>query len=100
MKELSKTQKEVLNKIIRDIERAKSHTTYEDYVKANYNGERKYFIDNELENQNYKQYWLDELQNITLTHCSSSTLKALENKGFIEIIKDAGVGIDTVRLLK
>ncbi len=40
-----------------------------------------------------------EKDGITLTHASSNTLRALERMGLIEIINDAGRGIDTIKVL-
>ena len=40
-----------------------------------------------------------EKEGITLTHASSNTLRALERMGLIEIIHDAGRGIDTIKVL-
>lgn len=113
MTRLSATQQKVLNKIreriafakqfnnfknfwvAKEIEHARESEAYEE-LKALY--EERYITWN-IE-KTYKKYWLNELNNITLTTCSSSTLRALENQGYIEIIHDAGSGVDTVKLIK
>lgn len=113
MTKLSTTQQEVLNKIRKEIAFAKQFDNFKDFwvaqkigyaceseayeeLKAFY---EKRYITRDIE-KTYKKYWLNELNNITLTICSSSTLRALENQGYIEIIHDAGLGVDTVKLIK
>lgn len=48
-------------------------------------------------------YWMSryeaEKEGVTITHASSNTLRALERMGLIEIIHDAGRGIDTIKVL-
>lgn len=113
MTKLSKTQQKVLNEIRKDIASAKQFDNFKDFwmaqkigyasgseayekLKALYE-ERYTTLDIE---ETYKKYWLDELNNITLTVCSSSTLRALKNQGYIEIIHDAGTGVYAVKLIK
>lgn len=113
MKKLSTTQQKVLNKIRNEIAFAKQFNNFKDFWMAEEIGyareseayeelkalyEERY-INYDIE-KTYKKFWLNELNNITLTICSSSTLRALENQGYIEIIHDAGLGVDTVKLIK
>ena len=48
-------------------------------------------------------YWMSRYEarkeGIAITHASSNTLRALERMGLIEIINDAGRGIDTIKVL-
>lgn len=111
MKKLSTTQQKVLDNIEESINFAKQFSNFKDYWIAKEIGtpgsasyekliktyEEKY-ISLEIE-KTYKKYWLDRLNNITLTICSSSTLRALEKAGYIEIINDAGKDVDTVKLI-
>ena len=117
MKKLSKTQQEVLNKIINDIEFAKRFNNSKDWYIASECEYAKHTIRyNELIEIYTKQYngysnetinlfeqsWNDKLNNIATTRCNSGTLKALEKAGYIEIIEimNGTCGVDTVRLLK
>jgi hypothetical protein len=100
MKKLTQTQQNILDGIKEKIKKAKAHETYESYVLANYDNKSQWQIEMELKEQSYKEYWLQNLDNIALTSCSSSSLRALENKGYIKIIKDGGRFIDTVKLLE
>ena len=111
MKKLSTTQQKVLNEIKKSINFAKQFSNFKEYWIAQQIGipgsasyekliklyEEKY-ISLEIE-KTYKKFWLDRLNNITLTICSSSTLRALEKAGYIEIINDAGKDVDTVKLV-
>lgn len=113
MAKLSAAQQKVLNEIRKDVAFAKQFDNFKDFwvaqeteyardsaayetIKAQY--EEKY-VTCDIEKK-YKKYWLNQLNNVTLTICSSATLRALEKQGYIEIVKDAGLGVDTVRLLK
>lgn len=98
MKNLTPTQTKVMNHIHKQINQAKAHETYESYVNANYNKKLDWQIEAELKDQTYKKYWENNLNNIALTETSTNTLRALEKKGYIEILK-VGI-IDTVKLLK
>ena len=109
---LSKTQQEVLDKIIDDIRFAKKFNNVRDYWIAlqckGCEGSSKYEeikehyskLYHDGVGQTWKEYWLDNLNNITLTICNSATLRALEKASYIEIIEDGGRLTDRVRLLK
>lgn len=47
----------------------------------------------------WKMKYEGEKNGVTITIASSNTLRALQRLGLIEIIKDAGRGVDTIRLL-
>lgn len=112
MKKLTAAQKKVLNEIKETIREAKSCNTFGEYYNKHYaprcNGRfdtyekaLKNYKDNTL--KIYEEDWVDELNNIVLTHCASSTLRVLEREGYIKIIKDSAnecYGIDRVELLK
>lgn len=117
MNKLSKTQQEVLNKIISDIEFAKRFNNSKDYYIAREceyaKGTIRYneLIENYTKRYDnysketkdiFEQSWLDGLNNIALTRCNSGTLKALQKAGYIEVIEimNGTCGVDTVRLLK
>ena len=115
---MTKVQEEVLNKIRDEIAYAKKFDNFKDYHihnQARYCEGRpnhqeildhytKQWEKHGAESEKYyKKYWLDKLNNITLTRCSSATLRALEKEGYIRIIKDSAnerIGIDFVELLK
>lgn len=116
MKKLSKAQQEVLDKANEAIRFAKEHDYPEWLMLKYYNWTdcreerreelRAYYEPRwkkALEKNDMKKYWEQERNNIVLTHCSSTTLKALEKAGEIEIIKDSCgdryYGIDTVKIL-
>ena len=113
MTKLSATQQKVLNEIRKDVAFAKQFDNFKDFWMAQKTGYAReseayeklkayyeeIYITWDIE-KTYKKCWLNQLNNITLTICSSSTLRALENQGYIEIIHDAGSGVDTVKLIK
>ena len=109
MKKLTATMEKVLNKIREDIRIAKSYDNYEDYyneVEAKYYNERynnyRKVLERygEAEANSYKKYWENRRKNITLTSCSSATLRALEERGYIRIIEDGGRWTDRVELIE
>jgi DNA-binding MarR family transcriptional regulator len=98
MKDLTPTQRKLMQEIHQDIANAKAHETYEDYVKANYKNNTPEDIEREIKKQTYKHFWEENLNNIALTKTSTNTLKALEKKGYIQIIEIGN--IDKVKVLK
>lgn len=103
MKKLSPVQTQTLETIRKSILEAKQCTTYEEYYNKEssnrYNYQEMILKFGQKEADTYKLYWKNKLKNITLTNCSSSTLKVLEKAGYIEIIVDGGNWTDTVKLL-
>lgn len=103
MEKLTKSQNYIMEILYNDIKEAKKYDTYEEYVKHTYQLTNKRFQDIELQEQKYKKYWLDKLNNICLNNqVSSNTLKALERKGYIDII-DIDFrrgGVDTIKVIK
>lgn len=113
MKKLSATQAKVLAEIRESIAFAKQFNDFHDYYVADhlkgfpvtsphYNRVRERY-EKEVEQGHAewaRKYWEDRLNNITLTSCSSATLKALAKLGYIEIINDGGKYIDTVKLIE
>lgn len=113
---LSKEQERVFKNIQDDIKLAKECNTFKEYYIREHTDdfkdrsdfqsileyETKMFEENEelLTNQ-YIEYWKDAREhNITLTICSSATLKALEKRNLIKIIKDGKQWVDRVQLLE
>lgn len=104
MAKLSNTQQKVLDHVRTQIDVAREHD-YPEWLLATI--ER--FKDNEeayskaIAVEYLKDIWEIARQGIALTDCSSNTIRALEKRGFIEIVEDAcndRDGIDKVRLLK
>ena len=118
MTKLTTTQEEVLNEIKDYIAFAKKFDNVKNYYIAGkcryckgrpdyekiYQYEKELFEEDEERITNaYKKYWEMGLKNIALTHCSSSTLRVLERKGYIKILKDSVndvYGIDYVELIE
>lgn len=103
---ISKTQSELLEKIKMDINKAREAKDFKNWywsvsrLNASVTFENCIEKLEELNSLKYYKNRFEELkEGIALTQTSSSTLRALENKGLIEIIIDAGNGIDHVRLL-
>lgn len=116
MKKLTQAQEKALAKIIDYIKFAKKFNNFKDYYIAEQlrgletrfdyqelvkHYTQRYEQDEAYYTEHYKHYWLDALNNIALTsRVSSSTLKALENLGYIEIINDGRNFVDTIKLLR
>ena len=101
MEKLTKTQNYIMEILYNDIRNAKRYETYEEYVKHTYQLTNKRLQDIELQEQRYKKYWLDRRDNICLNNqVSINTLKALERKGYIEIINAEYGGVDTIKVIK
>lgn len=124
MAKLSKTMIEVLNKAYEDIKIAKendyptwlmktvSHFDWREERFSKWTGREAVakVIAQSKENwekhvsENYiKEYWEEHRNNIVLTRCSSETIRALEKRGYIRIIRDSTgerIGIDKVEVLK
>lgn len=112
---LTETQEKAYKKIQNYIKLAKECETYEEYYirqhtddfkyRSDYEKiveyEKEYFKKHEEELKNsYLKYWVNARENnIALTSCSSSTLRALEKKRLIKIIEDGRKYIDKVQLL-
>ena len=104
MNNLTKTQVKIMERAYNDILQAKSHETYEDYLKANYLQKAQWILDIELVKQEQKYSWLENRKNIVYTYTNSNTLRALEKKGYIKILEDtAGYqspSYDKVKVIK
>ena len=112
---LSKEQERVLKGIQDYISLAKDCNTFKEYYirehTDNFKDRNDYqsILEHETKifeqyedrlTKDYMKYWKEAReQNIALTSCSSSTLKALEKKGLIKIIEDGGKWIDKVQLI-
>lgn len=124
MANLSKTMIEVLDRITADIQMAKENDYPEwlmlklpncDWREERFehiaNAERKQRLiaeakaryDKRLAEKYLYEYWEMGRDNIALTTCSSGTIRAIEKRGYIKIIKDTANqsgGIDRVELIK
>ena len=113
-KGLSKAQSEVLEGIKRDIAKARTVNSYDEYWEkyesgANYLKYRGIYTVEDYKArypEDYKRWsnrWRREYEGKALTHCNSRTLRKLEDLGYIEIIEDSTgeyFGIDVVRLIE
>ena len=113
---LSKEQERVYKKIQDYIKFAKECNTFKEYYireqtddfkdRSDYQSilehETKLFEANEERLTNdYIEYYIDARENnIALTTCSSATLRALEKRELIKIIKDGKQWVDKVQLLE
>lgn len=124
---LTASQKDVMEKAYKDVELARTHSLDEwamynttngaavtlEEAKQNYrpitNWEDYRYDSQEAAIQslmknvnNRKKNWSsryeEDKKGIVWTETSSATLRALEKKGYIEILHDQGIGIDTVRI--
>ena len=116
MEKLTSVQQKVMDDIKANINLAKQFNDFKEYyieskiglnqgsmteleeIKARRERQYELYCVEELEYR--KQLWLDKLQNITTVWANSMTLRALERKGYIEIIHDGGSKVDTVKLLE
>lgn len=96
---LTKTQKVLYNNMLEKINLAKQSKTYNEYVMNN-KEIAPHFKQLNIENNFYKETYLNLKNNIVLALSSSTTLRALENKGYIKIIKDGKSGVDVVKVIK
>lgn len=95
---LSKTQKYLMEEMKEKLDTVRSCDTYDDYVRAT--NKAQWIIDEELKNRRYEKYYLlAKNENIVLTITSSATLKALVNRGLIEIVRDGRSNVDLVKVL-
>jgi hypothetical protein len=123
-KKLTTAMINVLSKAINDIEKAKNLDYPEWLMSINsvydYRPERfvhwedreaaqkamdtaKEKLEKAVAEEKLKNYWEEHRKNIALTYCNSGTLHALEDRGYIRIIKDSSgqkIGIDKVEVLK
>ena len=104
MKNLTKTQVKIMERAYKDIYQAKTHQTYEEYLKANYLQKAQWILDIEMEKQEQKDRWLENRKNIVYTYTNSNTLRALEKKGYIKILEDTAghqsPSYDKVKVIK
>ena len=112
---LTDVQRKVVNKIKEDLILAKECKSLKEYcIKASCQGDEnsmhysEYLQEAEKRFERNPDYFIDiyakwwkagREQNIILVWTSSSTLRALEKKGIIEIIEDGKNFPDTVKLL-
>lgn len=101
MEKLTNSQNYIMEILYNDIRNAKRYDTYEEYVKHSYELGNKRLQDIELKEQTFKKYWLSNRNNICLNNrVSLNTLKALERKGYIEIIDAELGGVDRIKVIK
>ena len=98
MEKLTKAQEKELKTIIGYIEYGKQFNSAEDlYNSLNYTG--KWEDLKEDWQQAYIEDYERRLNNIALRGANSNTIRALEKKGYIEIIKDGKNNCDIVKVL-
>lgn len=66
---------------------------------------KEYIIERTLQDAqdfatNYKRHYENAKNGIVLNQSSSSTIRALEKRGFIKIIEDRGRGIDVIQIIE
>lgn len=86
---LPKAQQEIIKGLV--FKMAKVYVG-DDYIINHY----EIFNDNTIEDPIYEKYRIEERNNIYLSQGNSSSFRALEKKGFIKYVKDAGRGIDRI----
>jgi hypothetical protein len=100
MKDLTPAQQRDMNKLHKGIAEAKAHDTYESWIRS---WEDPRWVEKQIEKRFLEDTYNDYLNNICLMDTSHQTLRALERKGYIEVITfsgDTGTRIDKVRVLK
>lgn len=96
---LTKTQLDVYNKMLADLERDRQYKTVEEYYRA-FNPEwAKWEDEDEFRKNRYIKRFEEMKENIVYVWASSSTLKVLERKGLIKIIVDGKLNTDKVKIL-
>lgn len=96
--ELTKEQERVLNKAKKHIDIARQFNDFESYWIATHDDAHP--VPDEEEGYSFfKKWWKDNCNGIDLVRASTSTIKALEKKGFIEIIKVGGSFPDSIKVL-
>ena len=102
---LSKTQETLINNVKAEIDYARN-TDFITWLYQDKDGNRNYNcsitkenILNRIDLEYYKRCYENYRNGIALTITSSATLKSLQNKNIIEIINDARLGVDTIKLL-
>ena len=106
---LSPEQDRVLKHIKEEIAIAKKYNNYRDYYNEiegpDYpipyqDYDTVLARDGEEKANQFKKYWELNLENKALTICSSHTIKALEKKGYIRILRDGKRGCDIIELIE
>lgn len=93
---LSPTQQRVLDDLKRQVDQARSYTTYEDYFLATeaprcnclFDTPEKYKARAPRDWERNKKSWERLLEGEGLTHCSGPTIYKLEKLGYITIVED------------
>ena len=105
---LTKTQADLMDSLNAEIRNARECETFEDYfskyiahrVNTAFNTPEKYKAGN-MEGWNWwKTVWEQKKNGVVCTITNSRTIKALENLGLIEIVKDGGASPDIVRVIE
>lgn len=98
MKKLSATQQRVLEKITKEVNRAREAKTYEEWIMADemmHDYQKEAWIKSRLLEHVYEESKRGEV----MVQENTKTLKALEKMGLIEVLSVGGEYIDGVRLL-
>ena len=99
---LSAAQQKVLDEAKKQVDTARSCSTYEDYVYATCSNLSNDFKDRLIFDGTLATYWEDRVSGIVRVHCNSKTLRSLQANGLIEVLRDStgeAVGIDTIKLV-
>ena len=94
--ELTKAQEKVLLNAKKTIDKSRQFNDFESYYQATYN---RPVPDDEREYSFYKNCWEKNCAGMPLVSASTSTLKALVKKGFVEIINVGGNFPDRIKVL-
>lgn len=96
---LTNAQQEVMDDAIRQIDTARA-LDYMEWLHNQATAIRD--LDDAVAREYLKEYWEKHREGLALTHCSSATLRNLEKRGLIEIIRDSAgerYGLDWVKVL-
>lgn len=100
---LSEAQEKAYNKILERLEYAKGCTSLKEYyLKDRGNSEWMWDKMTEEEKEFFTKCWLNAKDNnqVLTSAVSSATLRSLEKKGLIKIIRDGGRYVDEVEVIE
>lgn len=97
---LSAAQQKVLDEAKKQVDIARSCSTYKDYVYATCSNLRNDFKDRLVSDGTLATYWEDLVNGIVRTHCNSKTLQSLQANGLIEVLRDSTGEADGVDIIK
>ena len=93
---LTESQEKVLEQAKRDIDEARKYKDFDSWLEAR----RSYIVEKNTRAYDlYKMCWEKARDGMPLVSANTATIKALEKKGFIEIIEIGGRFPDRVRVI-